>query len=1009
MTNSDNIKGDKGEPGKNGIQGPRGIQGNNGPRGYRGIEGEKGLKGDVGQSQIDLQNQWKIIPFFDKVNIFYESIYNFNFFIPFSNIIDNLEENEPNYLAKIESNPKLVQTIGLNFNGCLPEPNGTSYEYNFKNHLNSNKTLIIQGYSDNCNNIKIKKYAVYTIGKSFTVEGKYTYIQVNYQYSNLKKFEFPNNESTDLFYRISIGNFFAIEGPIFENAILDDNNNTLCLLSNLKLSNKKDDNISNIILENGKISANTLNINELKFNKDNIYVNDQILIDSNLLLKGSISNVHTFSIDGNIKINDIFNKDEPTLSLYGTAYIKNNDITKKNTLIVDGNSLFKNSNITNNNPIFTIEGNSLFKGSTIFKKNSESDNNLLINIEGDFKAKNINIESIKSNKSDIIIENNLTVKGVIDAMIGSPSIGNFNNSDIEHTDSIADALHKLLKIVNCIALPPKLINEIRQQSLIGTKYTSINCFNGIKVDNVYSGNNLPKLYIGDKNIKYYSELTDDELDNRDPLSHEESYGKDGTTIKAILTVMNIDNNDDNNSYEIGKHIFSKLPDSQNSMVYNDDSLSIFHMKWHKYKCFDSFVATIDLNMSSNSLLENSNENSYKIYYENNFSNEINIVYPNLPEYFYLDNAYKNALNISGPRDTPIAKINVAGPDGYIGNYVSGVPVMTSSDKFSCIFTVDNAVNLFHPEIIAEIYGDSFDTIYLDASMANPPLIYPTSGEKLTYNNIKIPIKSNYYQDINPGINGTKIYIKAYNSIGESFTKMCMNFDTFNNEVLFRIDTKSLEPSSEIFTSEKFGIENVRSSGYACRISNYFNGENPSFSWFNVEKYENEKSIISTQDLQIIAGKYQYPPNVDYSKYEPSGPNYSNSNLGLLGDPIGIHYYRYATFYLGRIHNKNSITILINNIENFGDDVIIPNFKFYVKVLSSNDNTDTELDNWIDGNSFNDNIQNPDGINYNSALHNTSTVSKRIITFGSVYRTGDIIVRIGIPRTSPKKFGSINLL
>ena len=737
---------------------------------------------------------------------------------------------------------------------------------------------------------------------------------------------------------------------------------------------------------------------------------NQIYIDSNLLLKGDQNtNVPTLNIEGTTVLNEISNK-IPTLTLNGSTLLNKTINSNQPTLYVNGSSLLKNTSDFNI-PTLNLEGSAIFNGTTIFKNYFNELNEPIVNIEGEIKANTICIDKIKSN-NDIIIENNLSVKGIINGMIGNPTNGNFNNSDISNTDSIADAFNKLLKILLSIADPPKNIECAYQQKLEGNKYQAINCYNGETLSNVYSGNNLPKLRVGNKNCEYYLNLTKHEFDNRDQSIHEEIYAKEFMELKATLSCINLDENLTYNyeTYNIGSHIFNKLSNSMYLDNYKNIDLDICHMNWHRYKYFESYVASISIdNAKSIGYLKNSNTHKYKLEFTECYSDGNTNSYPNISEFFYLDDSYLSAPIIKGPHGNPTLKIDTAGPQGYIGSYVSGVPVMTSNDRFNCVFTVDNVINMYHPLKIAEISGNCINNIYLGASQCNPPITYPITPGTLTYNNIKIPIIKNCYQDISSENNthGLFIMVKAFNTLGEFYNTFCTNLDSFNNPVLFRIDTISQEPSSILFSTEKFDIFNVRETGFSCRISNEFNGEKPNISW-PLNPYKSEQSIVYTQDLQIIAGQYQYPPNKNYTNYDPPGPNYSNSNLGLNGDLIGMHHFRYATFYLGRISSKNTIIIHFTNTENLGDSNIIPYLKFFIKILSSNNSTD-ETTGWLDANSIYLPNSIPDGINVLSVLDSISTSTTKIIKFGDIYRTGEVICRIGISRSSLYKIGAIHII
>lgn len=997
-----NIKGDKGEPGNNGFQGPRGFQGEIGPRGYRGIAGIKGEKGNNGPSNIHIQNIWKNIPFSNN-NEFFESIYNSHFLIFFKNDINELEEYEPYYSASIEIFPKDVKTIGLNYLGYLSvDSESETYKNQFTNNKFLNKTLIIQGFSNNINDIKIKKYAVYTIGKSFLVEGKYVYIDLKYQFSNIDKFSHSESLVIDNYYRITIGDIIPFEGPLFEKSIINEETNTLHLLSNLEINSDKS-NESFINIKNGNINTNSLSVN--KIHSENNIIN----IDSNIKINYLENNKNILSINGPIYINEIIELDKPALSILGRTMIKNTSTNQNPIFTVEGTTFLKN-NLNQN--CLSVEGNTVFNGTNRFINNISNGNDFNVIVDGNLKTDDIYIKNIKSsNNNEIIIDSNLNVNGYIKGMIGNPDNDTFNNTKINSTDSIPNAINKIIKLLNSVAPPPKNITNIEQQNYLGNYYSAINCYNGEETNFVFSGNNLPKLNAGSFNCNYYMNLDFNQFKSRDKNTHEEIYIKEMSEINSNLIIYDLNNNIEN-KYSIGKHIF-KENITNYIEKYTNQNLNICHMNWHTIDCYYSYVADIDFENNSidylNNILINSNTKKYRLEI-NHLYNDGNIdYYPNIYNYFYLDDSYLNTINISGPNNNPIIKIDNSG-HSFTPEYISGVPSLNSNHNFNCICIIENVLNLFHPIKIAEIYGDGIETKILYANMSNPPIKYPTQHKNLIFNNIIINIKDNYYHNTNSSteIEGINIFIKAFSTNGNSTTKKFIKKDGFNNDILFRIDTKSLEPSSKLYSSEKFNLNLVNTTNYSCRISNVYDGANPNFTWNDVSAYESKNSIINTQDLQIIGGLYQYPPNINYALYDPPGPNYSYGNLGLPGDTIDIKQFRYATFYLGRIENKNSIIINLVNDKNLGNNIIISDFKLYVKILAKNNN-DNQIDEWINCNLPDNNYQNFNDSSIQARLNlSNSTHNIKFIEFSNKFLSGEIIARIGISRTSSIKIGGIHL-
>ena len=148
------------------------------------------------------------------------------------------------------------------------------------------------------------------------------------------------------------------------------------------------------------------------------------------------------------------------------------------------------------------------------------------------------------------------------------------------------------------------------------------------------------------------------------------------------------------------------------------------------------------------------------------------------------------------------------------------------------------------------------------------------------------------------------------------------------------------------------------------------------------------------ELQFANQYYHWPAATNYSSHTPSGPNYT----GISGDSSNNNL-RYATFNLGTITDKGTVTLNLFNTYGFDNALIqtSDNFQLHLKVM---DGTEVITD-WINGNGQFSGAGNTLSLNgigglapggHTSGGNGSSFV--RVITFGDVVVTGTVYVRIG---------------
>ena len=149
-------------------------------------------------------------------------------------------------------------------------------------------------------------------------------------------------------------------------------------------------------------------------------------------------------------------------------------------------------------------------------------------------------------------------------------------------------------------------------------------------------------------------------------------------------------------------------------------------------------------------------------------------------------------------------------------------------------------------------------------------------------------------------------------------------------------------------------------------------------------YDSSQSLISTytSELQLLNGYYRWP-NGTYA----GGEDYSGITTG---DNIGGTQYRWATFLLGTKSSPvNNITITIPNATigaSWGS------IKMFVKIGSSG---------WLDAST--DFFSGSSSAPYNNGdpvlyIAGSTPYYIRNCTFGTVARSGDVYVRIGVKST-----------
>jgi hypothetical protein len=322
------------------------------------------------------------------------------------------------------------------------------------------------------------------------------------------------------------------------------------------------------------------------------------------------------------------------------------------------------------------------------------------------------------------------------------------------------------------------------------------------------------------------------------------------------------------------------------------------------------------------------------------------------EVFYVDNTYTPTISNISQTSTP-----------SITRYVSGVPSLAVGDSFTYSYRVNNGVSKFYTTgTFGKIDGSTWttnSTSYPSSSLSPKPF----SGQSVTLTSQSLTATTNKYSE-SPSI--TFYGYNAINGVGTSSSSLTG----------YRIDTVSNEN----------------------RLRNAANGENPTF--FPVtytSQYTSSERIVGNvsntsynYELQLLNGSYQVPSGnyTSYGGYDYSSPGSDTRFVLLTGSPLS---------------SVNSVTITFNGISG--------TWSAAANGVTSGLNLNVRVSGigWIDGNAAYPGSGSPSS-NGDPAMvaSPASTATSKLITFGTVARSGTIYVRIGLPAGSDKKFTGITI-
>lgn len=319
-----------------------------------------------------------------------------------------------------------------------------------------------------------------------------------------------------------------------------------------------------------------------------------------------------------------------------------------------------------------------------------------------------------------------------------------------------------------------------------------------------------------------------------------------------------------------------------------------------------------------------------------------------PSYFYIDNPATPSIISSAVSASGL--VYISGVPAYVGGVSSSNVTLFSTSSFGFTWRFYNNTRVF-----------------------------AGSGTGITTTNFTLPsspsagsiISGSLVVSINSGVTSENAayVITAYNSKGTTATYNISN-------TYYRLDS-TLDTSNRVTS----GIGQYPSTNYGTAFDASIN-----------------ISGSSNEELQMLNGQYRYPVG-NYSAALPvSGPNYTSVPLGIYNS------MRWVTLNLGTVSAASNLTLTITSPTNFnGGGLPISSFALYVRV-----NGATSTNGWIDGNVAYPGVGSPTNNGDPALVVANSTSTVKVVTFGSVTKTGTVFVRIGIPVGDNKRFLNITM-
>jgi hypothetical protein len=292
--------------------------------------------------------------------------------------------------------------------------------------------------------------------------------------------------------------------------------------------------------------------------------------------------------------------------------------------------------------------------------------------------------------------------------------------------------------------------------------------------------------------------------------------------------------------------------------------------------------------------------------------------------------------------------------------VSGVPAYTTGAQFSVDATIESAVGeAYNNTRVANVTSAVTDS--QDVTPANTP--YAVNAD-IVLADIELTVAAGRFSMDAP------VVITGYNSKGDPGAL------TVNTGA--RVDSISNETSR------------VRAG---AGLFPFLGPNHPDFS----APFDVNELLSVNEELQVSNATFRFPPAVNYATANPVGPDYSALPAGIFQG------YRWACVKLGPINNQ--VFTVVNLLGLVGATLPplgTPDMVLQVRVDGASPT------GWLDANAPYPGVGNPTVDGSPAMVLASSTVGARRVTFGTVTRTGDVYLRVGLKASSGYTFTGLSL-
>lgn len=311
------------------------------------------------------------------------------------------------------------------------------------------------------------------------------------------------------------------------------------------------------------------------------------------------------------------------------------------------------------------------------------------------------------------------------------------------------------------------------------------------------------------------------------------------------------------------------------------------------------------------------------------------------------------FRVDDPATVTINNISI-NTTGLTTQYVSGVPTVVDGENLLVSFRLNNAIRSHYNSIrLASVSAVGIvDDDFSPAVLGGEP--YSVNIDPI-FSDVVTTFAAGAYSE------SIELNLTGYNSKDDASAPAV--YDTN-----IRIDMASNESARVVSGS----------------------GQYPGSGYGGVFDSGNSLKSVYTEELQMLNGKYQVPTGNYLGNQPIAGEDY-NTGMGSA--------VRWVTFQPVVLSNNTGLTLDILAAEDFAGEVT-PDVQIYIKVDGQT--------GWLDANASYPGVGDPTVDGDPAMVFAQSDGDTKRITFGAAPRTGNLLVRIGLPVGSIKKLAGISI-